>query len=119
MKPAPWKPSRRRCWGSWSLSVSLPCSLSLPSPENGTVGVEISRVYAQATRRIPTGALNDVLGDAQIAVQLPMEGGRRLKIITPPSRTRPSPTFLFFVNDAKLMHFAYERYLEKQTAPGL
>ncbi|MDE7216398.1 MAG: hypothetical protein K2N32_01605, partial [Clostridia bacterium] len=22
------------------------------------------------------------------------------------------PTFVFFVNDAKLMHFSYERYLE-------
>ena len=24
------------------------------------------------------------------------------------------PTFVMFVNDEKLMHFSYERYLEKQ-----
>ncbi len=75
---------------------------------------EISRVYAQATRRIPTGALNDVLGDAQIAVQPPMEGGRRLKIYYATQPDVLPPTFLFFVNDAKLMHFAYERYLENK-----
>ena len=75
---------------------------------------KISRVYAQATRRIPTGALNDVLGDAQIAVQPPMEGGRRLKIYYATQPDVLPPTFLFFVNDAKLMHFAYERYLENK-----
>jgi GTP-binding protein len=75
---------------------------------------EISRVYAQATKRIPTGALNDVLGDAQIAVQPPMEGGRRLKIFYATQLNILPPTFILFVNDPKLMHFAYERYLENR-----
>ncbi|MGI6696042.1 MAG: ribosome biogenesis GTPase Der [Christensenellales bacterium] len=75
---------------------------------------EISRVYAQATKRVPTGALNDVLGDAQIAVQPPMEGGRRLKIFYATQLSILPPTFIFFVNDPKLMHFAYERYLENK-----
>ncbi|MDD4081422.1 MAG: ribosome biogenesis GTPase Der [Eubacteriales bacterium] len=75
---------------------------------------EISRVYAQATRRVPTGVLNDVLGDAQIAVQPPMEGGRRLKIYYATQQGTLPPSFLLFVNDAKLMHFAYERYLENK-----
>jgi len=75
---------------------------------------EISRVYAQATRRVPTGALNDVLGDAQIAVQPPMEGGRRLKVLYATQQGTLPPTFILFVNEAKLMHFAYERYLENQ-----
>ena len=75
---------------------------------------EISRVYAQATKRVPTGLLNDVLGDAQIAVQPPMEGGRRLKIFYATQQGVLPPTFIFFVNDAQLMHFAYERYLENK-----
>ncbi|MDD4134651.1 MAG: ribosome biogenesis GTPase Der [Eubacteriales bacterium] len=75
---------------------------------------EISRVYAQATRHVPTGVLNDVLGDAQIAVQPPMEGGRRLKVYYATQQGTLPPSFLLFVNDAKLMHFAYERYLENK-----
>lgn len=75
---------------------------------------EISRVYAQATKRVPTGALNDVLGDAQIAVQPPMTGGRRLKIFYATQQGTLPPSFILFVNDAKLMHFSYERYLENK-----
>lgn len=74
----------------------------------------IDRVYAQAGKRIPTGLLNDVLGDAQIALQPPMTGGRRLKIYYATQQGVYPPTFLLFVNDPELMHFAYERYLENQ-----
>lgn len=74
----------------------------------------IDQVYAQAGKRIPTGLLNDVLGDAQIALQPPMTGGRRLKIYYATQQGVYPPTFLLFVNDPELMHFAYERYLENQ-----
>ncbi len=72
------------------------------------------QVYAQATKRISTGALNDVLGEAQISLQPPMTGGRRLKIFYATQQDVCPPTFLLFVNDESLMHFAYERYLENQ-----
>ena len=39
---------------------------------------EVNKVWEQASRRVGTGALNDVLGDAQIALQPPMMGGRKL-----------------------------------------
>lgn len=74
----------------------------------------IDQVYAQAGKRIPTGLLNDVLGDAQIALQPPMTGGRRLKIFYATQQGVYPPTFLLFVNDPELMHFAYERYLDNQ-----
>lgn len=75
---------------------------------------EIDKVYAQAGKRIPTGLLNDVLGDAQMALQPPMSGGRRLRIYYATQQGVFPPTFLLFVNDPDLMHFAYERYLENQ-----
>ncbi len=75
---------------------------------------EIDKVYAQAGKRIPTGLLNDVLGDAQISLQPPMSGGRRLRIYYSTQQGVYPPTFLLFVNDRELMHFAYERYLENQ-----
>ncbi len=74
----------------------------------------IDQVYAQAGKRIPTGLLNEVLGDAQIVLQPPMTGGRRLKIYYATQQGVYPPTFLLFVNDPELMHFAYERYLENQ-----
>ncbi|MDO4739978.1 MAG: ribosome biogenesis GTPase Der [Eubacteriales bacterium] len=74
----------------------------------------VREAYAQTTRRVTTGLLNDVLTDAQAAFQPPAMSGRRLRIYyaTQP-RTKP-PTFAFFINDEELMHYSYERYLENQ-----
>ncbi len=72
----------------------------------------VDQVWAQASKRIPTGVLNDVLADATMALQPPMTGGRRLKIYYLTQQGTCPPTFILFVNDEKLMHFAYERYLE-------
>ena len=79
-----------------------------------TVLEAVDQAYAQASKRIPTGLLNDVLGDAQIALQPPMSGGRRLKIYYGTQISVCPPTFALFVNDEQLMHFAYQRYLENQ-----
>ncbi len=32
----------------------------------------------------------------------------------PPKRMSAPPTFIFFVNDAELVHFSYRRYLENR-----
>ena len=79
-----------------------------------TVLDAVDQAYAQASKRVPTGLLNDVLGDAQIALQPPMSGGRRLKIYYGTQISVCPPTFALFVNDENLMHFAYQRYLENQ-----
>ena len=70
--------------------------------------------YAQSTRRITTGLLNDILADAQAALQPPATSGRRLKIYYATQQAVQPPTFVMFVNEASLMHFSYERYLEGQ-----
>lgn len=74
----------------------------------------ISFVHSQNSMRISTGKLNEVLAGATARVQPPTDKGKRLKIyyITQAS-TRP-PTFVFFVNNAELFHFSYQRYLENQ-----
>jgi len=72
----------------------------------------VKTVYASARRRITTGVLNDVLNDATNALQPPMQGGRRLKIYYVTQSGVQPPSFVLFVNDEKLMFFAYERYLE-------
>ena len=74
----------------------------------------VRSVHEQATRRITTGLLNDILTDAQAALQPPATSGRRLKIYYATQQATNPPTFVMFVNDQTLMHFSYERYLEKQ-----
>ncbi len=72
----------------------------------------VDYVYAKSTFRVSTGMLNDVVSDAVAAVEPPSSSGRRAKIkyCTQPS-TQP-PTFVFFVSNAKILHFSYRRYLE-------
>ena len=77
-----------------------------------TVMDMVDQVWAQASKRIPTGILNDVLTDATADLQPPATNGRRLKIYYVTQHGTCPPTFIFFVNDETLMHFAYERYLE-------
>ncbi len=74
----------------------------------------VKDVYAQCSRRITTGLLNDVLGDATVAFPPQSVNGRRLKIYYATQQAVCPPTFVLFVNDASLMHFAYQRYLENQ-----
>ena len=74
----------------------------------------VRAAHAEATRRVTTGLLNDILTDAQAALQPPATSGRRLKIYYATQQAVQPPTFVMFVNDQNLMHFSYERYLEKQ-----
>ncbi len=74
----------------------------------------VRAVHAEATRRVTTGLLNDILADAQAALQPPATSGRRLKIYYATQQAVQPPTFVMFVNDQTLMHFSYERYLEGQ-----
>ena len=74
----------------------------------------VKQVCYESRRRITTGLLNDILTDAQAALQPPATSGRRLKIYYATQQGIQPPTFVMFVNDEKLMHFSYERYLEKQ-----
>lgn len=69
-------------------------------------------VYEQSIRRVPTGLLNDIIADAVVAVEPPSHNGKRLKIYYVTQGGTQPPVFVFFVNDFKLMHFSYERYLE-------
>ena len=74
----------------------------------------IQYVNNQASTRITTGMLNNVLADAQTRVQPPTDKGRRLKIYYMTQTGVKPPHFICFCNDARLFHFSYQRYLENQ-----
>ncbi len=72
----------------------------------------INNVYEEASKRIPTGVLNDVLGDATVKVQPPTDKGKRLKIYYMTQVSTNPPTFVIFCNEPELFHFSYQRYIE-------
>lgn len=74
----------------------------------------INFVNDQSAMRITTGMLNSVLADATARVQPPTDKGKRLKIYYMTQTGVKPPNFVAFVNDAKLFHFSYQRYLENQ-----
>lgn len=68
--------------------------------------------FEQNSRRISTGTLNDIIGEAITITEPPSDNGRRLKIYYATQATVNPPTFVLFVNDSEIMHFSYKRYLE-------
>ncbi len=68
--------------------------------------------YAHATFRVPTGELNDLIGDAVRLQEPPSYLGRRMRVFFSSQVGVCPPTFALFVNDENLLHFSYERYLE-------
>lgn len=74
----------------------------------------INYVNDQSAMRITTGMLNNVLADATARVQPPTDKGRRLKIYYMTQTGIKPPNFVVFVNDAKMFHFSYQRYIENQ-----
>lgn len=74
----------------------------------------IDEVYDYSQQRIPTALLNEVISDAQITTPPPAHNGRKLKINYASQVAIAPPTFVLFVNDDKLLHFSYKRYLENK-----
>jgi GTP-binding protein len=71
-------------------------------------------VGEERERRVPTADVNRVIQRAVSDHAPPSVQGRRLKILyVTQAEVRP-PTFVFFVNDAGLLHFSYERFLENR-----
>ena len=72
------------------------------------------QIQKERLRRIPTARLNEVVLDAQAAHAPPSKAGTRLRIYFASQVRTDPPTFLFHVNDPKLMHFSYARFLENR-----
>ena len=72
------------------------------------------QIQEERLRRIPTSRLNEVLLEAQAAHAPPSKAGKRLRIYFASQVRTDPPTFLFHVNNPKLMHFSYARFLENR-----
>jgi GTP-binding protein len=72
------------------------------------------QIYQERNVRIPTGELNRLVEDAAIRHSPPHKAGKRLRFYYATQASVDPPTFVFFVNDTRLVHFSYQRYLENQ-----
>jgi len=71
-------------------------------------------VYENANRRVKTSLINEVMAEAfTLSPPAPIKN-RRLKLLYATQVGVAPPTFILFVNDAKLMKDSYRRYLEKK-----
>jgi len=80
----------------------------------GEVMPQVCQIYKERLKRIPTVEVNNVVQQAIAAHNLPRIGNKQLKILYATQAEVNPPTFVFFVNDTKLIHFSYQRYLENK-----
>ena len=71
-------------------------------------------IYQERFKRLSTARVNDVVQEAVASHTLPRSGRKQLKVLYATQAEVNPPTFVFFVNDAKLIHFSYRRYLENK-----
>ncbi len=72
------------------------------------------RVQKERLIRIPTAELNRIVQQATARHAPPSKWGKRLKFYYATQAATDPPTFVFFVNDTRLVHFSYERYIENK-----
>ena len=70
------------------------------------------KAVENSRRRISTGTLNELIGDAVRTTEPPSKKGRHLKIYYATQDNVCPPRFVIFVNNTELVHFSYKRYLE-------
>jgi GTP-binding protein len=75
---------------------------------------EVCKVYHERVKRLSTSEVNSVVHKAAAAHSLTGTHGKQLKILYATQAEVNPPTFVFFVNDPKLIHFSYQRYLENK-----
>ena len=74
----------------------------------------IDAVIENCALRVQTGVLTEILTEAMAMKQPPSDKGKRLRIYYITQVSVKPPTFVMFVNDKKLTHFSYTRYIENQ-----
>lgn len=72
------------------------------------------RVQEERLARLSTSQINQILQKAQAQHAAPSHAGRQLRIFYGTQVRSDPPTFLLYVNDPKLAHFSYLRFIENQ-----
>jgi GTP-binding protein len=75
---------------------------------------QVVQISKERRRRLSTAQVNSVVQEAVASHGLPRKGNRQLKVLYATQAEVDPPTFVFFVNYPKLVHFSYQRYLENR-----
>jgi GTP-binding protein len=71
-------------------------------------------IYQERLKRLTTSTINNVVQQAVASHNRPRDRRKQLKIFYTTQAEVNPPTFVFFTNDASLVHFSYRRYLENK-----
>lgn len=74
----------------------------------------IDQVAEEAKKRIGTGELNRLIEDVKAKHAPPSQKGKQAKILYATQASVRPTTFVLFVNQKRLFHFSYLRYIENQ-----
>ncbi len=74
----------------------------------------VDEVFENASRRITTGVLNEILHDAILNFEPPSKSGKKAKIMFVTQASINPPKFVFFCKDPTIINFSYQRYLENK-----
>ncbi|MFC2122610.1 ribosome biogenesis GTPase Der [Bacteroidota bacterium] len=80
----------------------------------GKIMGQAHEIYQERLKRLATSVVNNAVQAAVAAHNLPHSKGKRLKILYATQAEVNPPTFVFFVNDPRIVHFSYQRYLENK-----
>jgi GTP-binding protein len=74
----------------------------------------VDRVAEAAKFRVPTGPLNQLIEEIKAKHTPPSHQGKRAKILYGTQAGVKPTVFVLFVNQKRLFHFSYLRYIENQ-----
>ena len=87
---------------------------ALENKRINTIYDAIDEAYEATFRKISTSVINDIITDSYLMFPPSEFNGGKIKIYYATQTGVNPPSFAFYVNDPKFLHFSYYRYLENQ-----
>ncbi len=75
---------------------------------------QVVQIYRERLKRLATATVNDIIERAVASHPRPRKRNKILNVLYATQADVNPPTFVFFTNDASLVHFSYRRYLENK-----
>ena len=108
-----WAENTRKQFKFMSYAPILFVSAKLGQGVNGVMP-QAYEVYQERMKQLPAAELRGVIQDAIASHNLPRKGKMMLSVKGVSQTEVNPPTFTFRVNNSKLVHFSYRRFLENK-----
>jgi GTPase len=74
----------------------------------------VLQIHEERSMRIPDAEVNNLVKEAVASHNIPHKGQKVLQVYSAGQTGTNPPAFRFLINDTKLIHFSYERFLENK-----